>query len=175
MEHEYYSGLSLAIMCAVAVKKLGPGIAAYCDKEIDRIEGEWKQGREDDLNNLAEQIKDEELEQWRADGQVLLMDAKKENVALQLEAAYRERIAHVYGEVKRRLDYQVQCQHVERAVNQKHQVSWIINNVLKGITADQEKETLNKCIGDLSALATAKAWIRRLMLEYGLAHVCVSA
>ena len=35
MEHEYYSGLSLAIMAIIAVKKLGPGIAGYCDKEID--------------------------------------------------------------------------------------------------------------------------------------------
>lgn len=35
MEHEYYSGISLAIMAVFAVKKLGPGIAAYCDKEID--------------------------------------------------------------------------------------------------------------------------------------------
>lgn len=35
MEHEYYSGISLAIMCVVAVKKLGPPIAAFCDKEID--------------------------------------------------------------------------------------------------------------------------------------------
>lgn len=35
MEHEYYSGLSVAIMCIVAVKKLGPAIAAYADKEID--------------------------------------------------------------------------------------------------------------------------------------------
>ena len=157
MEHEYYSGLSLAIMVVVAVKKLGPAIAAYCDKEIDRIEGEWKQGREDDLKNLSELIKEEELEQWRADGQLLLVDAKKENVALQLEGSYRERVALVYNEVKRRLDYQVECQHVERRVNQKHLVNWVIANVLKGITPDQEKETLNKCIGDLGALASAKA------------------
>jgi len=157
MEHEYYTGLSLAIMMVVAIKKLGPTIAAYCDKEIDRIEGEWKQGREDDLKNLAELIKEEETEQWRADGQLLLMEAKKENVALQLEAAYRERVARVYTEVKRRLDYQVECQHVERSVNQKHMVNWIIRNVLKGITPDQEKETLNKCIGDLGALAASKA------------------
>lgn len=157
MEHEYYSGLSLAIMCVIGVKKLGPAVAEFCDKEIDRIEGEWKEGRENDLRNLSELIKQEELEQWRAEGQVLLLEAKKENVSLQLEAAYRERIAHVYGEVKRRLDYQVQCQHVERNVNQKHMVTWIINNVLKGITPEQEKETLNKCIGDLSALAAARA------------------
>lgn len=35
MEHEYYSGLSLLIMSIIAVKKLGPPIAAYADKEID--------------------------------------------------------------------------------------------------------------------------------------------
>lgn len=157
MEHEYYSGLSLAIMMVVAIKKLGPSVAAYADKEIDRIEGEWKEGRETDLKDLADEIKEEETEQWRADGQALLIEAKKENIALQLEAAYRERVARVYTEVKRRLDYQVECQHVERRVNQKHMVSWIIGNVLKGITADQEKETLNKCIGDLGALAETKA------------------
>lgn len=37
MEHEYYSGISLAIMAVIAVKKLGPAIAKYCDKEIDVI------------------------------------------------------------------------------------------------------------------------------------------
>lgn len=35
MEHEYYSGLSLAIMCYFGVTKLGPGIAKSLDKEID--------------------------------------------------------------------------------------------------------------------------------------------
>ena len=35
LEHEYYNGLSLAIMVWFAIKKLGPKVAAYCDKEID--------------------------------------------------------------------------------------------------------------------------------------------
>jgi len=156
MEHEYYSGLSFAIMIVFAVKKLGPAVAAYCDKEIDQISAEWSQSRIDELANYEEQIKSEKTEQWRAEGQLMLMEAKKENVALQLEAAYRERIANVYNEVKRRLDYQVECQHVVRRVNQKHMVNWIVNNVLKSITPDQEKETLNKCILDLGAIAARK-------------------
>lgn len=153
MEHEYYSGLSLAIMAVVAVKKLGPIVAAWTDKEIDRIENEWKSGREEELQNLSEAIEAEKKEQWRAEGALLLMDAKKENIALQLEAAFRERAMNVYNEVKRRLDYQVECRHIERRINQKHMVNWIVKNVLASISPQQEKETLNKCIADLSALA----------------------
>lgn len=154
MEHEYYGGLSLGIMAIVAVKKLGPVIAKYCDKEIDRIEGEWKEGRTLEVQNLSDAIAEEKKEQWSAEGALTLMEAKKENVGLQLEAAYRQRAMNVYNEVKRRLDYQVECRHVERRLNQKHQVTWIVDNVLKSITPQQEKDTLSKCISDLSALAT---------------------
>ncbi|XP_058822120.1 ATP synthase subunit b, mitochondrial [Topomyia yanbarensis] len=154
MEHEYYNGISLAIMVIYAVKKFGPAVAAYCDKEIDKIEDEWKEGRESTINSLAEAIENEKKEQWRAEGQALLMQAKKENVALQLEAAYRERAMTAYREVKKRLDYQVERQNVDRRISQKHMVDWIVNNVVKSITPDQEKETLNRCIADLGAIAS---------------------
>ncbi|KAM8709647.1 hypothetical protein ACLKA7_016453 [Drosophila subpalustris] len=153
MEHEYYSGLSLGIMAIIAVKKLGPAVAKWADSEIDKIEGEWKQGREAELKVLADAIEAEKKEQWRAEGALMLMEAKKENIALQLEAAFRERAMNVYNEVKRRLDYQVECRHVERRLSQKHMANWIVANVLSSISPQQEKETLNKCIADLSALA----------------------
>ncbi|XP_067645928.1 ATP synthase subunit b, mitochondrial [Eurosta solidaginis] len=153
MEHEYYTGLSWAIICVFAVKKLGPPVAAFADKQIDQIENDWKSGRENELQTLAEAIESEKKEQWRAEGSLMLIEAKKENIALQLEAAFRERAMNVYNEVKRRLDYQVECRHIERRINQKHMVNWIVNNVLGSITPQQEKETLDKCIADLSALA----------------------
>ena len=153
MEHEYYTGLSLAIMAVIAVKKLGPPLAKWADGEIDKIESDWKSGRENELKELSDAIEAEKKEQWRAEGALMLMDAKKENIALQLEAAFRERAMNVYSEVKRRLDYQVECRHIERRLNQKHMVNWIVNSVLSSISPQQEKETLNKCISDLSALA----------------------
>lgn len=82
-----------------------------------------------------------------------MIDAKKENVALQLEAAYRERLATVYSEVKRRLDYQVERLNVERRIAQRHQVNWVVSNVMKSISPDQEKAAINQAIADLGALA----------------------
>jgi len=157
MEHEFYSGLSFALLLIIIVKKIGPGVKQYLDAEIKEQEQEWKQGREDNIKKHEDGIEHEKKEQWRADGQLLLNDAQKENVSLQLEAAYRQRLAKIYSEVKRRLDYQVEVQHVERRIKQKHLVNWVTSKVLASITPDQDKETLNKCLADLTALATAKA------------------
>lgn len=156
MEHEFYTGISILLMVVYATKKFGPGVAQWLDKEVDQHETEWNQGRIDELKSLADAIEGEKKEQWRAEGQLLLMDAKKENVALQLEAAYRERAMTVYQEVKKRLDYQVERQNVDRRISQKHMVGWIVNNVLKSITPDQEAQTINKCIADLGAMAERK-------------------
>lgn len=156
MEHEYYSGLSIALMVYFATKKFGPQLGAWADKEVEAIEEQWNAGRNHELKQLGEAIEDEKSAQWRAQGQELLIQAKKENVLLQLEAAYRERLMTAYSEVKKRLDYQVQKNAVEKRISQKHMVQWILDSVLKSITPDQEKQTLDRCIADLGALAVRK-------------------
>lgn len=49
---------------------------------------------------MNEAIKAEKGAQHSAKGEAMLFDAKRENVALQLEAAYRERLAKVHSEVR---------------------------------------------------------------------------
>lgn len=153
MEHEFYTGLSFAMLLTYVVKKVGPTVKKTLDAEIDQIEADMEQNRVNEIESHKELIEHEKTEQWRAEGQLLLNDAQKENVALQLEAAYRERLATVFGEVKRRLDYQLEIQRVERTVKQKHLVDWVTSKVLASITEDQDQQTLNKCIVDLKALA----------------------
>lgn len=155
LEHEYYAGLSFAILLTYGIKKFGPDFKKAADDEVDAILAGYNQSRVEQIEYLEEAIEAEKKEQWRADGQMLLNDAQKENVALQLEAAYRARLANVYSEVKRRLDYQVEIQLVDRRIKQQHLVKWVREKVLASITPDQDKETLSKCIADLSSLAKA--------------------
>merc|ERR1711872_363061 len=155
MEHEFYTGVSIAIMLAYAIKKLGPGIGAYLDKEIEEIEGSWVNYREGSIKSIQDTIEAEKKAQWKAEGQSMLFDAKRENVQLQLEAAYRARLAQVHSEVKKRLDYQMETANVHKRVEQKHMVDWIVNSVHASITPEEEAAALNKCVADLKALANA--------------------
>ncbi|KAL3285583.1 hypothetical protein HHI36_000113 [Cryptolaemus montrouzieri] len=155
MEHEYYNTLSLAIIWIAGVKFIGPKLAAALDKEIDEFEDSWNKGREFEKEYLAGAIETEKKLQWGMEGQEVLLQAKRENVALQLEADYRQRLFTAYTEVKKRLDFQAEKQNIERRIAQKNLVDWVVAKVRASITPDQEKQNIDKCISDLAGLARA--------------------
>ena len=96
---------------------------------MDKEEGKLKSIRQDEINVCKAAISKEENAQWMATSWETLIQAKKENVALQLEAAYRARLHKAFSQVKRRLDYQTETTNVLRRTEQKHMVDWIISNV----------------------------------------------
>ncbi|XP_026500833.1 ATP synthase subunit b, mitochondrial-like [Vanessa tameamea] len=154
MEHEYYVGLSIFTMLYYASTRLGPGLGRSLDKSIDEHVETLEKARRDEACVYENAIKDAKDAQWRAEGQKLLMDAKKENIAMQLEAIYRERFMQVFHAVKGRLDYQVKLQRSMNRIHQKWMINWILQNVKKSITPDFEKAVLNKAIQDIAAISS---------------------
>uniref|UniRef100_A0A2P2HW07 ATP synthase subunit b n=1 Tax=Hirondellea gigas TaxID=1518452 RepID=A0A2P2HW07_9CRUS len=157
IEHEFYTGATLALMFVYAVKKFGASTAESLDQQIAEAKARLRAGRDDTIVGLNNNIAAEELNIDQAKGQTVLFLAKKENISLQLEAAYRERLQRVHSEVKKRLDYQLETSNVTAQFHQRHMVDWIVESVRKSITPAQEAASLKQCIADLKGLAAAKA------------------
>ncbi|XP_056639842.1 ATP synthase subunit b, mitochondrial-like [Diorhabda sublineata] len=154
LEHNYYSGLSVAVMVWAAVHYIGPPLAKWLDKEIDDYENAWKKSREDRIQGLKEELAHEKYLQYQAEGQLLLVEAKRENVALQYEDEFRKRQMHVYADVKRILNYQVATGDVFRKIQQRNLVQYVEAEVRKSVTPEMQNKlidgSIEMLVGELS-------------------------
>ncbi|XP_032526642.2 ATP synthase subunit b, mitochondrial-like [Danaus plexippus] len=146
MEHEYYIGLSIFVVLYFATTNFGNIFAEYLDKQVDAYVNDIENERKAEKNVFDQQIKQAEDAIWRAQGQKVLMDAKKENILMQLEAVYRERLMHAYRSIKGRMDYQVKLHQSNARIQQKWMIEWIIDQVKKSITPDFEKRVFDNAI-----------------------------
>ncbi|VDM16240.1 unnamed protein product [Hydatigera taeniaeformis] len=150
--------IPFVVIMTWGIKKFGPWCSNYIGKITQqRIDNFYTKPLNSTMVNLDRTIKSADEEIARAAFLPKLVAAKKENIDLQLEAAYRERLQNVYKAVTRRLDYHVERENVRRRFQQQHMANWITAAVVAGITPAQEKETLRKCIEDLRALAATQS------------------
>lgn len=99
MEHEFYNSLSLLSIILIVYIKYGDKIGEALDKLVDEYEANMNQIKQENLDNFENEIKNLEKAKWSAQGQLMVYDIRKQNVLMQLEATYRERLAQVYNEV----------------------------------------------------------------------------
>lgn len=52
----------------------------------------------------------------------------------------------VHNEVKKRLDYQVALQNLQRRLEQEHMVNWVEQSVIKSITPQQVRGSSVSCL-----------------------------
>ncbi|XP_056629355.1 ATP synthase F(0) complex subunit B1, mitochondrial [Triplophysa dalaica] len=153
INHETFAAASIGAVVIYGVKKFGPTVAEFADKLNEDKVAKVQEVKDLAVAHLAQAVEDEKKEQWRVEARQMLFDAKRNNVAVLLETNYRERLHMVTNEVKKRLDYQVALQNLNRQMEQEHLVNWVEQNVIKSITSQQEKESIAKCISDLKVLA----------------------
>ncbi|XP_069798346.1 ATP synthase F(0) complex subunit B1, mitochondrial [Narcine bancroftii] len=153
INHETFSAISIGILIVYGVKKFGKDVGKFADKLNEEKVETAKEVKDFALTSLTEAIKEENQEQWRIEGRHHLFHAKRNNVAMMLETNYRERLHMVYDAVKKRLDYQISRQNLQRQLAQEHMVNWVEKNVIQSITPQQEKESIAKCVADLKVLS----------------------
>lgn len=80
----------------------------------------------------------------------------KENLALQLESAYRKNVEKLATEMKRRLDFLQETEAVKHSFVRDHMLNWIINSIKSEIMANKEnikEKYMDTCIEQLRALS----------------------
>ena len=116
----------------------------------------WIDWREGSIKFLENYIKMKEDENNSMKNSSILFDAKRENIMLQQESEFRKRSMQVYKEALRKLNYQVALEEAKKSFSQKYMVDWIIDNVYKSITPQQQKIIFDQCLVDLKNLAAKK-------------------
>lgn len=158
IEHGFAEFITFWAMFAYLAKKVGPAMGNYLNKmDEDYITKRWDQPIAANKAEAQKMIDELNVSIAQQEGQQMLYAAKRENVDLQLEAVYRQRLSDVHREVKKRLDYQTATENAEQRFQQTHMANWIVDGVLKNITPKGEKEAITKCIADLKALSKKQA------------------
>jgi len=85
----------------------------------------------------------------------LIQEQRKNNLALGLEAEAMDRQANLVAEVKKRLDYQVTCNNIEREAQSQHMINWIESEVQAALAKRSPKEDLAAAISQLKTMAKA--------------------
>ncbi|XP_076268243.1 ATP synthase subunit b, mitochondrial-like [Rhynchophorus ferrugineus] len=146
LEHYYYHGLSAFFLWLAAIKYTGPMLANRLDKQIEELEKSWNEDRVETKKNLEESIVHDLFLQFQSQGQLILIDAKRENVHLQLEEEFRKRQMHVYREVLKRLEYQEALVQVHQKIQHKNLVQYVTREVTNAITPEMQDRLINYSI-----------------------------
>ena len=116
MEHDFYVGIGLFAVLTTVVKQVsyygffdsfltsyltqvGPSWTEEINKELDEEEAELKAIRQNEIDACKNSIDAELQEQASAGAWADIIQAKKEAVGLQLEAAYRARLVEAHQQV----------------------------------------------------------------------------
>jgi len=147
-EHLVFLGVLVAVS-----KVYGPQIGAMLDKISEQKDQSYVNEINDSTKHIDAQISENQALRSLPEANLLIHVAKRENLHLQLEAALRQRMASVFAEVKRRLDYQVALQNAYKRVEREQAINYILDGVNQSIGPAQEKEAFATGLNQLKQLS----------------------
>ncbi|XDA84683.1 hypothetical protein R6Z07F_014492 [Ovis aries] len=150
---ETASAISTIGFLVYAVKKYGASVGEFADKLNEQKIAQLEEVKQASIKQIQDAIDMEKSQQALVQKRHYLFDVQRNNIAMALEVTYRERLHRVYREVKNCLDYHISVQNMMRQKEQEHMINWVEKHVVQSIPAQQEKETIAKCIADLKLLA----------------------
>uniref|UniRef100_A0A8C9D167 ATP synthase subunit b n=2 Tax=Panthera TaxID=9688 RepID=A0A8C9D167_PANLE len=150
---ETFTAVSTIGLLIYVVKKYGASVGEFADKLNEQKIAQLEEVKQASIKQIQDAIDMEKSQQALVQKRHYLFDVQRNNIAMALELTYRERLHRVYKEVKNRLDYHISVQNMMRRKEQEHMINWVENHVVQSISAQQEKETIAKCIADLKLLA----------------------
>lgn len=142
----------------IAVTKLyGKQFGQALDKQADTLNKQYETDLDNKTKDVDAKIVAHQSLESLPEANKLVNAAKREIVQLQLETTYRERLAQVYQEVKRRLDFQIAVQNAYKRVEREQALNYILGEVNKSIGPNQEKEAFQSGLAQLKALSQKHA------------------
>lgn len=150
---ETFSTITVVGLIVYVIKKYGASIGEFLDKLNEQKIAQLEEVKQATIKQIQDAIDMEKAQQALVQKRHYLFDVQRNNIALALEVTYRERLHRAYKEVKNRLDYHISVQNMMRRKEQEHMIDWVEKHVVQSISAQQEKETIAKCISDLKLLA----------------------
>ncbi|KAK2100277.1 ATP synthase F(0) complex subunit B1, mitochondrial [Saguinus oedipus] len=122
----------------------GLAVIAFADKLNEQKLAQLEEAKQASIKQIQDAVDREKAQQALVQKSHYLFHVQRNNIALALE---------VYKEVKNRLDYHISVQNMMRRKEQEHMINWVEKHVVQSISAQQEKETIAKCVADLKLLA----------------------
>ncbi|ELR49132.1 ATP synthase subunit b, mitochondrial [Bos mutus] len=161
---ETFSAISTIGFLVYIVKKYGASVGEFADKLNEQKIAQLEEVKQASIKQIQDAIDMEKSQQalvqkrhylFDVQRRHYLFDVQRNNIAMAVEVTYREQLHRVYREVKNRLDYHISVQNYDAASlhRQEHMINWVEKRVVQSISAQQEKETIAKCIADLKLLA----------------------
>lgn len=154
MEHELLTGITSTIIFTYAIIKYGPRVKEYLKGKVQQEIDGWDNWQQGNLKLLAHLKKHYAGELSKSELIKDVFEARRQDIDVQLESEYRNRLKTAYDDTRRRLNYLVAVAESERQIAYKNMVNWVITNSVASIGQKQEAIVLDNCISNLKSLGS---------------------